>query len=103
MSVRAAIVIAALAGTAAVAQTSPGISGINSPGAGTGDFGESSRLAPNGADPKEWKQRRIDRIKAILAANPDAERTLQSMADLQQKAAYIRKLDRTTPGYGGRY
>lgn len=103
MFVRAAIMIAAIAGGPAIAQIQSGISGINAPGAGTGNFGESVRLAPNGADPKEWKQRRLDRIKAILAANPGAEGTLQAMTDPQQKAAYLRKLDRATPGYGGRH
>lgn len=99
----AAMMIAAMAASPAAAQIQSGISGINTPGPGTGNFGESVRAAPNGADPKEWKQRRLDRIKAILAANPDAERTLQAMTDPRQKAAYLSKLDRATPGYGGRY
>jgi hypothetical protein len=98
MIVRAAILGAALIGGAAFAQTGPGISGINAVGPGTGEFRETATAwRARGADPKEWQQRRLDRLKAILAANPEAVDQLETMRDPQQRAAYIRKLDRQTP------
>ncbi len=85
----------------ATAQTgvAPGtISGLNSTGPGTGEF---HSMIDRGADPKEWQQRRLARVKAILAANPEATERLASLGSKRERIQYMRALDRKTPGYGG--
>ncbi|HTG37325.1 hypothetical protein [Sphingomonas sp.] len=58
-------------------------------------------FAYSGGDPKQQNEQRLARMKAILAAHPDATARLNAMDSRQARTAYIRQLDRQTPGYAG--